>query len=46
MIVNTPFFPHNRVKKIFIKAFKLHEAEEEIELLFQQAEERGGGGIS
>jgi hypothetical protein len=29
-----------------MKAFKSHDAEEEIELLFQQAEERGGGGIS
>jgi hypothetical protein len=43
-IVNTPFLPHDRVKKVFMKAFKSYEDEEEIELLFQQAEERGGGG--
>ena len=43
-IVNTPFLPHDRVKKVFMKAFKSYEDEEEIEILFQQAEERGGGG--
>ena len=42
-IVNTPFLPHDRVKKVFMKAFKSYEDEEEIEILFQQAEERGGG---
>jgi len=46
MIVKTPFLPHNRVGKVFMKAFKSNEDEKEIELLFQQAEERGGGGNS
>ena len=44
MIVNTPFIPHPRVKKIFLKAFSSYKDEWEIKLLFQQAVERGGGG--
>jgi hypothetical protein len=46
MVVKTPFIPHVRVKTVFLKAFKSYEDEEEIDLLFQQAEERGGGEIS
>ena len=46
MITKTPFYPHNRVEKVFIKAFKSYDDEEEIDLLFQQAEERGGSEIS
>jgi hypothetical protein len=46
MIVKTPFLPHNRVGKVFMKAFKSNEDEKEIELLFQQAEERGGEEIA
>ncbi len=46
MIVNTPFIPHLRVKKILLKAFSLYKDEGEIKLLFQQAEERAGEDIS
>ena len=46
MIVNTPFIPHVRVKTVFLKAFKSHEDEKVLDLLFQQAEERGGEDIS
>ena len=46
MIVNTPFIPHVRVKTVFLKAFKSHEDKNELDLLFQQAEERGGEDIS
>jgi hypothetical protein len=46
MIVKTPFLQHNRVGKVFMKAFKSNEDEEEIELLFKQAEERGGEEIA
>ncbi len=46
MIVKTPFFPHVRVKTVFLKAFKSHEDEKVLDLLFQQAEERGGEDIS
>jgi hypothetical protein len=42
MIVKTPFFPHPRVKKVFLKAFASYDDEEVLELLFQHAEERGG----
>jgi len=42
MIVNTPFIPHVRVKTVFLEAFKSYEDEEVLDLLFQQAEERGG----
>ena len=46
MIEKTPFLPHNRVKKVFLKAFKSIKDEEVLDLLFQQAEERGGEDIS
>jgi hypothetical protein len=42
MIVNTPFILHNRVKKVFLKAFSSYDDREVLELLSQQAEERGG----
>ena len=42
MFEKTPFLPHIRVKKVFLKAFELYKDEEKIDLLFQQAEERGG----
>jgi hypothetical protein len=42
MIIKTPFLPHPRVKKVFLKAFKSYKDEEMLDLLFQQAEERGG----
>jgi hypothetical protein len=46
MIVKTPFLSHVRLKKVFLKAFKSYQDEEVLELLFQQAEERGGEEIS
>jgi hypothetical protein len=46
MIIKTPFLQHTRVKNVFLKAFKSYEDEEELDLLFQQAEERGGEDIS
>jgi len=46
MIVKNPFFPHVRVKTVFLKAFKSYEDEKVLDLLFQQAEERGGEDIS
>jgi hypothetical protein len=46
MKVNTPFLPHIRVKKVFLKAFSSYDDREVLELPFQQAEERGGGDIS
>jgi hypothetical protein len=46
MIVKTPFHAHNRVKKVFLKAFQSYKDEEVLDLLFQQAEERGGEDIS
>ena len=42
MIIKTPFLQHTRVKNVFLKAFKSYEDEEMLDLLFQQAEERGG----
>ena len=41
--MKTPFFPHPRVKKVFLKAFASYDDEEVLELLFQQAS-RGEGG--
>ncbi len=46
MIIKTPFLPHPRVKKVFLKAFQSYKDENELDLLFQQAEERGGEDIS
>ena len=46
MIIKTPFLQHTRVKNVFLKAFKSYEDEEMLDLLFQQAEERGGEDIS
>ena len=46
MIVKTPFLQHNRVKKVFLKAFQSYKDEEVLDLLFQQAEERGGEDIA
>jgi hypothetical protein len=46
MIIKTPFLPHNRVKKVFLKAFQSYKDENELDLLFQQAKERGGEDIS
>ena len=46
MIVKTPFHAHNRVKKVFLKAFQSYKDEEVLDLLFQQAEERGGEDIA
>jgi hypothetical protein len=46
MIIKTPFLPHPRVKKVFLKAFQSYKDENELNLLFQQAEERGGDDIS
>ena len=46
MIEKTPFLPHNRVKKVFLKAFKSIKDEEVLDLLLQQAEERRGEDIS
>jgi hypothetical protein len=46
MIIKTPFLPHTRVNNVFLKAFKSYEDEEMLDLLFQQAEERGGEDIS
>ena len=46
MNVYTPYIPHARIKKVFLKAFSSYKDEGEIELLFQQAEERGGEEIS
>ena len=45
MLVNTPFLPHIRVKKVFLKVFLSYDDREVLKLLFEQAEERGGGGI-
>ena len=46
MVEKTPFLPHIRVKKVFLKAFESYKDEEKIDLLFQQAEERGGEDVS
>jgi hypothetical protein len=46
MIIKTPFLQHSRVEKVFLKAFKSYKDEEMLDLLFQQAEERGGEDIS
>jgi hypothetical protein len=46
MIVKTPFLQHNRVKKVFLKAFNSREEEKVLDLLFKQAEERGGEDIT
>ena len=46
MIIKTPFLQHTRVKNVFLKAFKSYKDEEMLDLLFQQAEERGGEDIS
>jgi hypothetical protein len=40
MVEKTPFLPHSRVEKVFLKAFKSHEDEKVLDLLFQR---RGGG---
>ena len=42
MVEKTPFLLHVGVMTVFLKAFKSHD--KVLDLLFQQAEERGGGG--
>jgi hypothetical protein len=46
MVEKTPFLQHCRVKKVFIKGFKLPGDEKELNLLFQHAEERRGEDIA
>jgi hypothetical protein len=46
MVEKTPFLPHSRVEKVFLKAFKSHEDEKVLDLLFQHAERRGGEDIA
>ena len=46
MVMKTPFLQHNRVKKVFVKGFKLPGDEKVLDLLFQHTEERGGEDIA